>query len=125
LRLLEYSQRLALQRRNVLASDAKRQVAERLWLGAVHGGARASGRAIGGLATGEQADFVVLAGNGSLGGLAPAQALAGHVFANQGRSAVRDVWVAGIRRVTDGAHALDRVACDSFVAARSELLRES
>ncbi|HWH81212.1 MAG TPA: formimidoylglutamate deiminase, partial [Burkholderiaceae bacterium] len=45
LRLLEYTQRLALGRRNVLADDAHAGVAERLWLGAVAGGARASGAA--------------------------------------------------------------------------------
>ena len=124
LRLLEYTQRLAKQRRNVLVGDAQRQVADHLWLGAVAGGARASGRTIRGLAPGEQADFVVLDGGGLLAGLAPAQALASHVFANQGRSAVRDVFVAGIQRIRDGEHALQRVACEQFVAARGELLRE-
>jgi len=129
LRLLEYTQRLVQQRRNVLVSDApaansKRQVADHLWLGAVAGGARASGRAIRGLAPGQQADFVVLDGGGLLAGLAPSQALASHVFANQGRSAVRDVFVAGTQRIRDGQHALQRVACEHFVAARGELLRE-
>lgn len=124
LRLLEYTQRLARQRRNVLASDAQRHVADRLWLGAVGGGARASGRAIRGLAVGEQADFVVLDGSGVLAGLAPAQALASHVFANQRASAVRDVWVGGIQRVHGGEHALARVACERFVAARNALLGE-
>lgn len=128
LRLLEYTQRLAQQRRNVLSSTvdraAHRQLADHLWLGAVAGGAQASGRAIGGLAIGRQADFVVLDERGTLAGLAPAQALASHVFANQGRSAVRDVFVAGIQRIRDGAHALQGVACERFVAARSELLRE-
>ena len=124
LRLLEYTQRLAHQHRNVLASDAQRQVADRLWLGAVSGGARASGRAIRGLALGEQADFVVLDGSGALAGLAPAQALASHVFANQRASAVRDVWVGGIQRVHGGEHPLARVACERFVAARSALLGE-
>jgi formimidoylglutamate deiminase len=124
LRLLEYTQRLARQRRNVLASDAQREVADRLWLGAVAGGARASGRAIRGLAVGAQADFAVLDGSGALAGLAPAQALASHVFANQRASAVRDVWVGGIQRVHGGVHALERVACERFVAARSALLGE-
>ena len=144
LRLLEYTQRLALQRRNVLASDAQRQVADRLWLGAVAGGARASGRAAGdsaagspavgdraaggpapgGLTIGAPADFVVLDTTGPLAGLAPAQALASHVFANQRGNAVRDVFVAGVQRVHDGAHPLQQVACDRFVAARAALLRE-
>ncbi|MES3014383.1 MAG: formimidoylglutamate deiminase [Pseudomonadota bacterium] len=125
LRLLEYAQRLAQQRRNVLVSDTQRQVADHLWLGAVSGGAQASGRALRGLAVGQQADFVVLDGSGLLAGLAPAQALASHVFASQGRSSVRDVFVAGTQRVRDGEHALQRAACEHFVAARSELLREA
>ena len=124
LRLLEYTQRLALKRRNVLVNSAKRQVADHLWLGAVAGGAQASGRAIRGLAVGQQADFVVLDGTDTLAGLTPSRALASHVFANHGRSAVRDVFVAGTRRIHDGEHPLQRVACDHFVAARSALLRE-
>jgi formimidoylglutamate deiminase len=130
LRLLEYTQRLAQQRRNVLAGDgrpddaAPRQVADHLWLGAVAGGAQASGRAVRGLAVGQQADFVVLDGSGPLGGLGPAQALASHVFANSGRSAVRDVFVGGVQRVRDGEHALQGVACRQFVATRSALLQE-
>ncbi|HEV7915515.1 MAG TPA: formimidoylglutamate deiminase, partial [Albitalea sp.] len=58
LRGLEYSQRLAQQRRNVLATPQRPQVAERLWLAAVDGGARASGRPVGGLRIGQRADFV-------------------------------------------------------------------
>ena len=128
LRLLEYTQRLAQRQRNVLTSAShdgtQRQVADRLWLGAVAGGAQASGRPIGALARGRQADFVVLDTRGPLAGLAPAQALAGHVFANAGRSAVRDVFVAGIQRVRDGEHALQHAACAHFVAARSALLHQ-
>jgi formimidoylglutamate deiminase len=122
--LLEITQRLAQQRRNVLASSAHRQVADRLWLGAVQGGARASGRPIGGLAIGQQADFVALDPGGARAGLAPAQLLASQLFASHGRNPVREVWVAGRQRVHDGEHALDRAACGRFVAARSELLRE-
>jgi formimidoylglutamate deiminase len=124
LRLLEYTQRLAQNRRNVLASAAQPQAAEHLWLGAVRGGARASGRAIGGLRVGQQADFVVLDTAGTLAGLAPSQVLASHVFAHHGRSALREVGVAGRQRVHAGAHALDRVACEHFVAARGALLSE-
>ena len=122
LRLLEYTQRLAHERRNVLVGQVHGQVADHLWLGAVHGGARASGRAVAGLAVGQQADFVVLDTRGTLAGLAPELALAGHVFANHGRNMVRDVWVAGRSQLRDGEHALGRLACERFVAARSALL---
>ena len=124
LRLLEYTQRLKHERRNVLAAGAPSQVADRLWLGAVSGGAQAAGRRIAGLRIGEQADFVVLDTRDDLAGLRPDQVLAAHVFAPQGRRGVRDVWVAGRPHVRDGEHALQRLACERFVAARSQLLRE-
>jgi len=122
LRLLEYTQRLAQQRRNVLAGRVHAQVADQLWLAAVHGGARASGRAIAGLALGQQADFVVLDTRGPLARLIPEQVLANHVFTNQGRNHVRDVWVAGRLHVRDGEHALGSVACERFIGARSALI---
>ena len=124
LRLLEYTQRLAHERRNVLAGSAHAQLADHLWLGAVRGGAQASGSVIAGLAVGQQADFVVLDTRGPLAGLAPELALANHVFASHGRNTVRDVWVAGRPRVQDGEHALGHLACERFVAARDALLRE-
>jgi formimidoylglutamate deiminase len=122
LRLLEYTQRLARQQRNVLGSAAHPQVADHLWLRAVQGGAQASGRAVGGLAVGQQADFVALHDDGAFAGLDPSQLLASHVFASHGRHPVRAVWVAGRQHLRDGAHALDRVACADFVNARTELL---
>ena len=124
LRLLEYSQRLTRQQRNVLSSARHPQVADQLWLASASGGARASGRPIGALAVGAQADFIVLDLSQALAGLSPAQALANHVFANHGRNTVRDVWVGGKQRITDGQHALEGPACERFVAARSQLLRE-
>jgi formimidoylglutamate deiminase len=122
LRLLEYTQRLTQQRRNVLAGPVHPQVADHLWLGAVHGGARASGRAIAGLAAGQQADFVVLDTRGPLARLTPEQVLANHVFANHVRNHVRDVWVAGRLHVRDGEHMLASVACERFIGARSALI---
>ena len=125
LRWLEYGQRLARQQRSVLATHARPQVADTLWLSAVSGGARASGRPIAGLQPGEQADFLVLDARGVLAGLAPAQQLAAHVFAPQGRGTVRDVWVGGVQRVSDGDHALAAASVTDFVAARAALLTES
>jgi formimidoylglutamate deiminase len=123
LRSLEYSQRLAHLQRNVLASADHPQIADHLWLGAVAGGARASGRPIGGFKVGQQADIVALA-EPTLDGLTPARTLASHVFASHGRNAVRDVWVAGRQHVREGAHAIERTACDHFVAARRALMNE-
>jgi len=123
LRLLEYTQRLAQRQRNVLADGQRPGVAEALWLSAVAGGAQASGRPLGGLAVGQQADFVVL-GDALLTGLAPPQQLATHVFASHRRATIQDVWVAGQRRVQNGRHAEAEVAAGRFVAARGRLLAQ-
>jgi formimidoylglutamate deiminase len=122
LRLLEYTQRLALQRRNVLASERHPDVAERLWSDAVAGGARASGRAVAGLAAGQRADFVVLADDGVTAGLAAPQVLASHLFARQPEPLVREVWVEGHCRVRGARHAGQELARERFVAARGRLL---
>lgn len=122
LRLLEYTQRLSLQRRNVLASEQHPDVAERLWAGAVAGGAQASGRPVAGLAPGQRADFVVLAGDGVMQGLSASQRLASHVFARQPQATVREVWVGGRCRISGGRHAHEGTARERFVAARNGLL---
>lgn len=121
LRLLEYGQRLTKQRRNVLASAAHPQVADAMWLSAVAGGARASGRSIGGLRVGQQADLVHLSAFDDAG-LSASQRLASHVFATHGTRGVRDVWVAGRQRVHEGQHASAGRAAEAFIAARTHLL---
>ena len=125
LRLLEYSQRLTRQRRNVLASAEVPEVAQTLWLGAVQGGARASARPVAGLAIGQRADFVVLADDGTMQGLTPAQVLASHVFARHPQTHLREVWVGGQRRIDRGRHALGDEAQARFVAARTQLLAQA
>jgi formimidoylglutamate deiminase len=60
LRLLEYSQRLALRERNVAARAAGAESTAGVLLnGAVDGGSVAAGQACGGLALGQRADFCV------------------------------------------------------------------
>ena len=123
--LLEYGQRLITRQRNVGASAAQAQVATALTLAAVQGGAQAAGRAVGGLAVGRQADFVVLDANHvALQGLGPADMLSAHVFASHRTSAIDAVWVGGRQRVAAGRHALHDVAAASFIAARTELLHD-
>jgi formimidoylglutamate deiminase len=61
LRLLEYSQRLALRQRNISARAGRREsTAAVLFEGALAGGPAASGRSLGGLRVGQRADFMVL-----------------------------------------------------------------
>jgi len=124
LMLLEYGQRLALRQRNVGAEAAQPQVATALTLAAVRGGAQAAGRAVAGLAVGQQADFVVLdAAHPALQGLAAADMLSAHVFASHRSSAIDAVWVAGQPRVVAGRHALHAAAAADFIAARAALLQ--
>jgi formimidoylglutamate deiminase len=125
LMLLEYSQRLATCRRNVVADLAQPEVATAMSLAAVQGGAQAAGRPVGGLAVGQQADFVVLdAGHPALAGLTAAQMLAGHVFASARTSAVAQVHVAGRAGVVNGRHADHAGAQAGFIAARTQLLKD-
>ncbi|WP_431274514.1 formimidoylglutamate deiminase [Variovorax ureilyticus] len=123
LMMLEYGQRLSLRQRNVGADAAHREVATALTLSAVQGGAQAAGRAVGGLAVGQQADFVVLdASHVALQGLCAPDMLSSHVFASHRTSALDAVYVAGQARVTDARHALHREAASAFAVARAQLL---
>ena len=121
--LLEYSQRGLTLRRNCLTSSAHREVATAMVLAALAGGARASGRAVAGLAVGQKADFVVLdSGHLALQGLSAPDALSAHVFASHRSSAIAEVWTAGRCRVTQQRHVLHEEAAAAFVAARKSLL---
>ena len=118
--MLEYGQRLSLRQRNVLATAAQPQVATAMTLQAVQGGAQASGRAIGGLAVGQQADMAALdAQHVALAGLPAPAMLSAHVFGSHRTSAIHSLWAAGVQRVVDGRHALHEPAAQAFIAARS------
>ena len=126
LRLLEYSQRLAARRRNIVATEATPHVGTALTLGAVAGGAAASGRPVGGLAPGHRADLVVLDGaHPALAGLDAASALDAHVFASQRQSTIARVMVGGRIVVEDGVHALRASAAEAFVRARAGVLADA
>jgi hypothetical protein len=104
--MLEYSQRLA----GASATWAPRGAAA--CGDGVHAGGGAGRRAgggpcVGGLAAGQQADFVVLdASHLALQGLSAPDMLSAHVFASHRTSAIDAVWVAGRARVSAGRHAL-------------------
>ena len=103
LRALEYSQRLAHQARNVLASEAHPSVARRLFGDTLAGGAQAMGIAEG-LAVGHPADFVTLDTthpaihfrNGD-------QLLDGWIFAAR-NNCIDTVWKRGRKLVSGGQH---------------------
>ncbi|KQP36268.1 formimidoylglutamate deiminase [Pseudorhodoferax sp. Leaf274] len=126
LMLLEYGQRLATRRRNVMATPAQPQVATAMLLAAVAGGAQAAGRPAAGLAMGQQADLVTLdARHPALAGLPAHQMLSAHVFASHRTSAVGTVHVAGQARVAAARHAEHHRAIQGLVAARTQLLQDS
>lgn len=105
LRLLEYSQRLALRRRNVAARAAGGpSTAGELFEGALRGGSQAAGLALGGLAPGQRADFQVIDAQApALLGLPDSHLLDGLVFSSP-QPPPRQVFVAG-RLVTPPATA--------------------
>jgi formimidoylglutamate deiminase len=110
LRLLEYSQRLHLKARAVMAT-ADRSTGRWLWNGAARGGAQAAGRASGAIAVGNWADLVAPDMTDlRLEGLAGDQVLDAFVFAGRD-GLVSDLWSAGRHIVRAGRHvAHDRIA---------------
>ena len=105
LRWLEYSQRLTLKRRNLLAGEGgSPSVGARLYKAALAGGARALGRPIGRLAIGCRADLLVLDGElPCLWGKDGDVLLDAVMFAGN-RNPVRDVMVGGAWLVGEGRH---------------------
>jgi formimidoylglutamate deiminase len=116
LRQLEWSQRLRLQRRNVLAEGGA-SVGTALWLAAARDGARACGRATGSIAAGLRADLVVLdTDEPALAGLAPEQLLDAAIF-GPCRRPVRDLLVGGRFVVREGRHPQEDAVLARFRAA--------
>jgi formiminoglutamate deiminase len=103
LRALEYSQRLAHQARNVLASDQYRSVARRLFEASLAGGAQALGVEPG-LVVGNAADIVTLgADNPGLHGGHGDRPLDHWVFAAR-NNCIDAVWRCGRKMVSGGRH---------------------
>jgi formiminoglutamate deiminase len=104
LRQLEYGQRLLRRERNVM-SGAGGSTGRTLYASALAGGAQALARSIGAIAPGYRADIVLLdADHPNLAGDGD-RWLDGFVFV-AGRTAVKDVLVAGEAVVRDGRHRL-------------------
>jgi formimidoylglutamate deiminase len=121
LRWLEYQQRLRRKRRGVFASRTESHVGTRLWRGAAIHGAQAIGQAVGQIAVGRRADWIVLDRNHpSLAGAAPNAALDHLVFAGAS-AAIRDVMVAGRWVVKDYRHAAQAALQPRFQELMSRL----
>lgn len=120
LRQLEYSQRLALRARNVLAAPGG-STAAALHAAALAGGNAALGQRASGVAVGASADLVSLdAAHPALAGHGPDTILDAWVF-GRGAGLVDCVWTRGIRRVEGGRHvARDRLGA-RYAAAMARL----
>ncbi len=103
LRLLDWGQRLQLNRRNVLCDEGE-HLGRRLWRDAAGAGADALNQPVGTLAVGRRADWVVLdAAHPLLAGLDADHQLDTLVLAGA-RDLVDQVWIAGRKQVDGGRH---------------------
>lgn len=119
LRVLEYSQRLTLKARAVLADT--RSTGRLLWEAAAQGGAQAAGRGSGMIAVGQWADLVALdTGDLRLEGLEGDQILDAFVFAGRD-GLVSDLWSAGRHIVREGRHVAGEAVEDRFRATMRRL----
>jgi formimidoylglutamate deiminase len=104
LRQLEWSQRLRLRRRNVLASDGDTTVGNALWQAALRGGAQAVGWRVGEIAPGMRADLLVLNTNDPALVEQPAECVLDGAIFGPARQPVRDVMCGGRWVVREGGH---------------------
>lgn len=122
LRLLEYSQRLGLKARAVMADG--RSTGRLLWEEAARGGAQAAGRGTGRIEVGQWADLLALdTGDLRLEGLAGDQLLDAFLFAGRD-GLVTDLWSAGRHIVRDGRH-IARDAVETRFRATMRRLRDA
>jgi formiminoglutamate deiminase len=101
---LEYTQRLASRRRNVLAPSEGDSIGRHLWTSAAGGGAKALAQPMGAIAPGLRADLVVLdADHPDLAAAKGDRWLDQLIFA-LGRSAISVVMAGGVKVVVEGRH---------------------
>jgi formimidoylglutamate deiminase len=103
LRLLEWSQRLTLRKRNIFAAPGG-STGRALYDGALAGGMKALGRESGAIETGRFADLMALdVDHTALAGRSGDSLLDSWIFAG-GKDCVSDVWSAGRHVVREGRH---------------------
>ena len=120
LRQLEWSQRLAVLGRNVLAGNTV-PVGESMYAQAALGAATALSRRAGAIAIGMRADLVVLNGDDPALAEVPRDALLDAAIFGPCRRPVRDVMVAGRWQVRDGRHPREDVVFARFRQALATL----
>ena len=122
LRLLEYTQRLRDGARLVMAEPG-RSIGTSLYLGAVTGGAQATGQAVGQLKVGKQADLVELdTDHYLLDGLSEDALLDTYLFGGD-RTMISSVVVGGQTLIDRGRHKDDERLMADFASVLKELRR--
>ncbi|WDY58421.1 formimidoylglutamate deiminase [Pseudomonas sp. PSKL.D1] len=122
LRWLEYGQRLRDQRRNRLYREDQPMVGRTLYDAALAGGAQALGQAVGELAVGKRADWLVLDGADPYIAMADGDAILNRWLFAGGDRQVRDVMVNGQWVVRQGRHEHDEESGRAFVGVLRQLL---
>ncbi|PVZ88020.1 formimidoylglutamate deiminase [Serratia sp. S1B] len=115
LRWFEYGQRLRDQRRNRLTTPEQPSVGDLLYQQALQGGAQACGVAIGQLAVGYRADWLVLDGDDPYLAAAPDASILNRWLFAGGNQQIRDVFVAGQQVIEQGRHALQQQSSAEFL----------
>jgi formimidoylglutamate deiminase len=117
IRQLEWSQRLRVRRRNVLADATQQPVGQRLWRAAARGGAQAVAQPVGAIGPGMRADLIVLdRDEPALAEQPLAHVLDAAIF-GPCRRPVRDVMCGGRFIVREGHHAREQDVFRRFRAA--------
>ena len=104
LRMLEYSQRLALQVRNVSARQGGMSTGRALIDGALAGGNQSLGVAVAGLAVGASADIISLAAEHTAFASRSGDAIFDGLIFTTRADAIDGVWTRGLKVVSDGRH---------------------
>ena len=115
----------ARQQRNVLASPTQSRPADRLFDASLDGGAHASGRAIGALAQGKRADWLVLDAKRIRASRAMTREtwLSSAVFCEHGDTPIRDVFVGGRKVIDARRHAQEDEALRALSRRAGRTLR--
>ncbi|MBD1551637.1 formimidoylglutamate deiminase [Pseudomonas typographi] len=122
LRWLEYGQRLRDQRRNRLHSERQPGVGRSVFDAALGGGAQALGQAVGALAAGRRADWLVLDGADPYLATAHEDAILNRWLFAGGDHQVRDVMVNGRWVVREGRHPAQVHSARAFTEVLRQLL---
>jgi formimidoylglutamate deiminase len=120
-RQLEWSQRLRVRRRNVLAGEPGRPVGVALWAACAAGGAQAIARPTGTIAVGRRADLIVLDVEEPALAEQPLVHLLDAAIFGPARKPVRDVLCGGRFIVREGRHAREQDVLRRYRAALTRI----